>query len=175
MLSDYEPRFSQRRARYQLRCRELGHQKLGGLFLSALSPSARLPCWHRVLAPVRWPTRLLGSWHDRSHNLCHRDPDSRLRHSGRHLCRRAERTTARSVELIVQPDAHDVVGEMRVRGDRTGNSGKSVGRGSKTKDVVCRAILSLDRDIPISTSSLAGANTKAVLPYRRRLKTQVNF
>ena len=42
--------------------------------------------------------------------------NSRLRHSGRHLCRRAERTTARSVELIVQPDAHDVVGEMDVGG-----------------------------------------------------------
>ena len=34
-----------------------------------------------------------------------------------------QKRTFAPVELIVQPDAHDVVGEMRVRGDRTG-SGK---------------------------------------------------
>src|SRR5262249_21813264 len=67
---------------------------------SALSHSARLPSSHCVSASARWLTQLVGWWHDRNRHLCRRDPSNRVGHTGRALCRRAQRRRTRSGNRI---------------------------------------------------------------------------
>jgi hypothetical protein len=56
---------------------------------------------------------------------CHRQATVNGENPDVRFVRKAEVAVIRSVELIIHPDAHDVVGEMRVRGDRASKIGKS--------------------------------------------------